>query len=181
MTKSDQLKHHFLVAMPSLTDQTFGKSVIYLYEHNEEGAMGIIINKPMQISLGNVLDHLDIDVKHENIAELPVLMGGPVGQENGFVLHDRNVHNGDPLALSSSKEILKEIAAGNGPDHFIVSLGYAGWSPGQLEEEIQRNDWLLTPPNKDIIFNTPMNKRWQNAAALIGIDINRLSDQVGHA
>ncbi len=177
-------KDHFLIAMPILKDSTFSKSVIYLYEHTEDGAMGLVINKPLQITLGNVLRHLEIQVNCEAIENEPVMMGGPVGQEHGFVIHETLEDEADEdgqIVISASKEILRSIAKGKGPDHYLVTLGYSGWEAGQLEQEITRNDWLLAPYDPDIIFKTPIDKRWEAAAQLIGVDIKHLSDQIGHA
>lgn len=184
MIKASVLSHHFLVAMPTLVDTNFHKSVVYIYDHTDEGALGIIINKPLQINLGNVLNHLDIAITKEEVSDYPVLMGGPVGQEHGFIIYDQE--HKDPeddaeIVVSASKDILKDIATGQGPKNFLVTLGYSGWEPGQLEKEIARNDWLIVPFDRDILFNTEIEERWQNTAALIGVDINQLSDQVGHA
>lgn len=182
MMKFPVFKNHFLVAMPRLNDFNFSKSVIYLYEHNKEGALGMIINKPLQINLGNVLEHLNIKERESKITELPVLMGGPVGQEHGFIIFEEtSTPQGAEVMVSASKGMLHDIALGKGPTDFIVTLGYSGWEAGQLELEIARNDWLIAPFNHDILFKTPIEKRWQATAALIGIDIHHLSDQVGHA
>lgn len=182
MSKSHILQNHFLVAMPQLLDFNFSKSVIYIYEHNAEGALGMIINKPLQINLGNVLEHLDIQVKDSAVSSRPVLMGGPVGQEHGFIIFNQpSGKNESEVLVSASKDMLREIANGKGPIDFIITLGYSGWEAGQLEQEIARNDWLVVPFNHDILFNTPLEKRWQATAALMGIDIHRLSNQVGHA
>lgn len=184
MIKATVFTNSFLVATPTLADHNFSKSVIYIYEHSEKGAMGMIINKPLQISLGNVLEHLDITATEEKIANFPVLMGGPVNQEHGFILYDRHENEKEKhskMRVSASKAMLKKIAEGNGPKDFIVTLGYSGWQRGQLEKEISRNDWLIAPFNRDILFSTPVNQRWEATAALIGIDINHLSDQIGHA
>lgn len=183
MTKATVFANHFLVAMPSLTDSNFSKSVVYLYEHNEKGALGIIINKPLQINLGNVLEHLKITPANEKIYDFPVLMGGPVGQEHGFIIYDKDADEGNEanISVSASKAMLKKIAKGEGPSDFLITLGYSGWQGGQLEKEISRNDWLITPFHRNILFNTPIHQRWQATAALIGIDINHLTDQVGHA
>jgi putative transcriptional regulator len=182
MKELNDLSHHFLVAMPTLNDINFSKSVIYIYEHNSEGAMGLIINKPLQITLGNVLQHLDIETSNKKIAATPVLMGGPVGQEHGFVIHDDpDQETGHSVSISASKDILKAIANGAGPNHFLITLGYAGWEPGQLEHEIHRNDWLVAPFDSSILFSTPCNQRWHRAASLLGIDIIHLSSETGHA
>lgn len=183
MKIAENLTNHFLIAMPALKDSLFTKSVVYLYEHSEKGAMGAVINKSLQITLGNLLQHLDIEVKDESIFALPVLTGGPIGPEKGFIIHDQ-VKKEDAIrqvAISASKEMLDEIAQGKGPEHFIITLGYSGWEAGQLEKELNNNDWLVAPFNKDIIFSTPLDKRWQAAAKTIGVDVNHLSDQIGHA
>lgn len=182
---SRHFRHHFLIAMPTLKDSNFTRAVIYLYEHDDEGAMGLAINKPLDITLGNVLRHLDIEPTDKHAENAPVLMGGPVGQEHGFVIHDNVAFGGEVqeegITISASKEILRDIAKGKGPEHYLVALGYSGWEAGQLELEIQRNDWLVAPFDPSILFSTSIDRRWVNAAKLLGIDINRLSDQIGHA
>lgn len=181
------LKHHFLIAMPSLNDLNFSKSVIYLYEHNAEGAMGLVINKPLHVTLGNVLRHLKIEFNNPSIEHIPVLLGGPVGQDHGFVLHNKIESTADDyvindeIMLSASKEILINIANGQGPQQFLVALGYSGWGRGQLELEIARNDWLIAQFNPKVLFETPIDERWSAAAKLIGVDLLSLSDQIGHA
>lgn len=171
------LAHHFLVALPSLEDPTFSKAVVYVYEHNQEGAMGLIINKPLSITLNSVLQHLNITTTLEKVSSQPVMMGGPIGQEHGFVLYDE----ADEVFLSSSKETLADIANEKGPERYLVTLGYSGWQAGQLEIELQRNDWLIAPYRSSILFGTPIEGRWQAAARLIGVDIFSVSHQVGHA
>jgi putative transcriptional regulator len=178
------LSNHFLIAMPSLEDAFFTKSVIYLHQHSDLGAMGVVINKPLQVNLESLLQHLDIEVKDKNVADLPVLAGGPSTQEQGFVIHDRltsDNEKADGIAVSATKEMLCDIANSNGPDHFIVMLGYAGWEAGQLEDEIRHNDWLVAPFDASILFSTPLEKRWQLAAKKLGIDIHQLSGHSGHA
>ncbi len=171
------LAHHFLVAFPTLDDPNFSKSVVYIYEHNEEGAMGLIINKPLNMQLSDVLQHLNITTGSSVVSTQPVMMGGPIGQEHGFVLYDED----HEVFLSSSKETLIAIADSKGPDRYIVTLGYAGWQAGQLEQELQENDWLITHYDASILFETPSEKRWHAAAKLIGIDIEQISHQTGHA
>ncbi len=171
------LAQHFLVALPSLDDPNFSKAVVYLYEHNEEGAMGLVINKPLNMQLGDVLQHLNITTPSKKISSQPVMMGGPVGQEHGFVLYEEDKE----VFLSSSKETLIMIANKEGPLQYLVTLGYTGWQAGQLETELQRNDWLVTPYDANILFLTPVENRWRAAAKLIGVDIERISGQVGHA
>lgn len=165
--------------MPSLNDMNFHKSVVYIYEHSTEGAMGFVLNKPLNVKLGIVLDHLGIPATDSLVAEEPVLMGGPVGQEHGFVLHDSKQEK-DRLCVSATKEVLVDILENKGPDNYVVTLGYSGWEANQLEEEISCNDWLVVPYMKEILFETPVERRWFEAAKILGIDINHLSNQVGH-
>ncbi len=171
------LANHFLVALPSLEDSNFSKAVVYIYEHNEEGAMGLIINKPLTMELNDVLLHLNITTESDTVANQKVMMGGPVGQEHGFVLYEEDTE----LFLSSSKETLIAIAKGEGPQNYLVTLGYSGWQSGQIEEELQRNDWLIVPCESRILFNTSIENRWKATAQIIGVDIERMSQQIGHA
>jgi putative transcriptional regulator len=188
MSDSHCLTNQFLVAMPSLSAGSFDQSVTYLCEHSEKGALGLVINRPSELTLTDMLDHLEIDVgdllkKHSP----PVFWGGPVQPERGFVLHQPTgdweaslTVNGD-MSITTSKDILTAIAQGDGPEHYLVTLGYAGWGAGQLEAEILHNSWLNTPAEPDIIFQTPPKQRWAKAAQLIGIDVNLLSSDAGHA
>ena len=179
------LTNHFLIAMPSLTDDDFSRAVIYVCEDSDEGSMGLVINKPLPLNLGSVLKHLDIQIESKETEQYPVLMGGPVGQENGFIISNQPIKKEEALtnkvSVTSSKETLRSIAHGNKLGSFIITLGYTGWEPGQLKKEIQNNYWLIAPFDRKILFETPIDKRWEAAARLIGLDINRLSAQVGHA
>lgn len=183
---STSYKHHLLIAMPSLQGDFFAKSVVYIYEHSEgEGTIGFTVNKPLSAVLGNVLEHLNIKIKDPKTAEMPVYSGGPVGPDQGFVIHDRmslaqNLQDKE-ITISTSREILQDVARGKGPDHFIITLGYAGWEPGQLEKEIMRNDWLVAPFQKNILFETPIVYRWHEAAKFMGIDLHKMSSQTGRA
>lgn len=193
MDNSNYLKNHLLIAMPRLMDPNFHKSVTYIYEHNEEGALGIVINKPMRLTLGDVMRHLKISIQDPNIDQYPVLLGGPVAQEQGFIILPTQHYNfkeepieellaeNDEIVVSSSKSLLQTIAQGSGPQDLIISLGYSGWGAGQLEEEIANNSWLVAPFHLDILFKTPFEKRWHAAAASIGVDLNRLANDAGHA
>lgn len=184
MKQLDCFTNLFLIAMPALQGSFFEESVIYLHEHSAEGATGIVINKPLQqVTLQNLLEHLDIVPEQENIANLPVLSGGPVGLEQGFIIHDQTSPSIDEqkVTISSSKEILADISQGKGPSQFIIALGYAGWEKSQLEDEVGHNDWLLAPFCKKILFNIPMGYRWRAAAKMIGVDLNCLSGQSGNA
>jgi putative transcriptional regulator len=185
--KNFSLKHHLLIAMPQLVDPYFHQSVIYLYEHNEFGAMGIVINKPLRITLGDMLEHLKIPSQNSKVQNYPVVFGGPVAPEQGFIIHHTGIFTHTPLAsngeiaISTSRNILQNIADTNELQNMIVSLGYAGWEKGQLEFEISRNDWIIAPCDSQILFNVPFEKCWRTAAASIGVDVNRLSTEVGHA
>lgn len=181
MKAHTSLKKNFLIAMPAMDDETFAKSVVYLYEHSEHGAMGVIINKPSPIDLGQILDHLNIPVPDApKITERKVLMGGPVGHEHGMIVYPKH-RQGRELTLCSSKETLVKIAQGEGPQDFLITLGYASWGPGQLEREISRNDWLVAPAHEDILFHTDPADRWRLAARHMGIRMESISCLVGHA
>jgi len=183
--QSSHFRNHLLVAMPTLVNEFFSKSVIYVYEHStQSGAVGFTLNKPLSATVGNVMEHLKIKIQDGTVSEQPVFSGGPVGPDQGFVLHDRmTLPETDPelgVTVSTSREILKDIATGKGPEHFVVTLGYAGWESGQLEEEILKNDWLVVPFRASLLFQTPIAQRWAMAAKSIGVDLSKLSDQVGH-
>lgn len=182
-----QLKNQLLVAMPSLNDPNFKQAVAYVFEHSELGAMAIVINKPMSINVGSVLEMLDIPIDEPDIKNFPVLRGGPVSREQGFIIHrEKEIGNGEiaskqhHIIISGSKEDLIKIPQRKF-DRVLVSLGYAGWGQGQLEEEIMRNDWVVAPLDPKIIFETPFDKRWEEAAALVGIDFTKMSPDVGNA
>lgn len=183
MKALDYYQNYFLIAMPALSDINYSKAVVFIEEHNENGAIGLIINKPLQLNIGNMMDHLDIPITDTSIIEQTVFMGGPVGQDQGFVLHPptKESESDNAIAISASKDILRKIATGKGPKDFIISLGYSGWAPGQLELEVQNNDWLLVPCNPDILFHTPTEQRWKASMELLGIDLTHLSGQPGHA
>ncbi len=188
------LTNHFIIAMPGLVDPMFEKSVSFICQHTAKGAMGLTINRPIEVSFAELLKQLDIPVTNgslsERFANTNVYLGGPVDTEHGFVLHSNENHSdawgqsleiSDKLSLSSSKDILKAIANGEGPDNFLVTLGYAGWSEGQIEREMQENSWLNVPTDNDILFNTPFEQRWESAARKLGIDIHLISADIGHA
>lgn len=177
MENKTNLKNHFLVAMPTLADPNFKQSVVYIHEHSDTGAIGMVVNKPMRINLGSVFEHLKIKSELDEVNDIEVLMGGPVNQENGFILYQPKAKQ---IEVSASKEMLQNIALGKGPQDFIVTLGYSGWGNGQLEEEIMRNDWIIVPADPDILFATPMNNRWRKSAELIGVDIDKISSLTGH-
>lgn len=186
MLETTYLTNHFLIAMPNLADPHFFHTVTYICMHDNEGAMGIVINRPMGVNLGILLDHMKIEVKDQSSIELPVFEGGPVDRERGFVIHqafgewDAMLSVDNILAVTTSKDILSAIATGQGPQQALIALGYAGWEAGQLEHELANNAWLSTPADKQIIFNTPPEKRWHAAAANLGVDLTLISSQAGH-
>jgi putative transcriptional regulator len=187
MNDTSSLKNHFLIAMPNMADPNFIHSVTYICEHNSEGAMGIVINQTIDIPFREVLDQMQIDPSDPAIDQIPVYLGGPVQPEHGFVLHspsaewESSLTVSDDVAITTSSDILEAIAHGEGPEHFIVALGYAGWGEGQLEGELLNNIWLSVPANMDRIWETPMESRWEQAAALLGIDVKNISNDIGHA
>lgn len=179
---------HFLISMPHLRDDHFTQTLTYICDHSDQGAMGIVINRPLDLSLKDILNHLAIDCSRIRESRLPVFDGGPIATERGFILHsptsDRwssSYEVTDQVSLSTSLDILDSIGAGEGPERFVVALGYAGWSGGQLEEELAANHWLSCPADLDILFNTTAEKRLSQAASLLGVDLKLLTSQVGHA
>lgn len=187
MSEPLQLRNHFLIAMPALDDPNFFHTVTYICEHNAEGALGIVINRPTDITIGEMLSQLSIPPEPQLDTTANVFEGGPVQQENGFLLHSPlgqwkgSLPVTEQIALTTSKDILEAIANGTGPERYLVALGYAGWGPGQLEEEMAANAWLSGPATADILFDTPAEKRWEAAAALLGVDLRLLSSESGHA
>ena len=184
---SDCLRNHFLLAMPSLNEGIFSHSITYICEHGESGAMGIVINQPLELTVAEIFDHLQIKTRKDFSAE-PVMAGGPVQIDHGFVLHrgsdcewEASIKVTDEITLTTSRDVLRAIADGSGPEDNLIALGYAGWSAGQLEQELASNSWLTLPAESDIIFTTPCDSRLTAAAALLGIDMNLISGQAGHA
>lgn len=182
------LNNHFLIAMPALDDVNFTHSVTYICEHTAEGAMGLTINKPTDIILREVLNQSHINIAHPSIGQETVFNGGPVHTDRGFILHDKSEKSWEAslditqnIQLTSSKDILEAIANDEGPKEHLITLGYAGWGSGQLEHEIANNIWLSCPATEEIIFHTPVEKRWESAASLLGIDLQLLSNDAGHA
>ncbi|MBQ0960162.1 YqgE/AlgH family protein [Ideonella sp. 4Y11] len=185
------LTHQFLIAMPGMLDGHFAGSVVYLCEHNAQGAMGLVINKPTDITLGSLFEKVDLSLPDESLAAQPVFFGGPVQTERGFVLHEPmsadtpgfastlSVPAG--LAMTTSKDVLEAIAAGHGPQRLLITLGYSGWGAGQLEEEIGRNGWLTVPAEASLVFDTPVEQRYERAMHLLGVDPRMLSQEAGHA
>lgn len=186
-TSSYNLTGHFLIAMPSLDDGFFNHAVTYICEHDESGSFGIIINQQTDITLKQVAKEMKITTDSDYNENQSVFIGGPVDQGRGFILHrppgewQSSLKVNEDIALTTSKDILQAIVSNQGPADCIVALGYAGWSPGQLENEMANNTWLSCPADEQIIFNTPIEERWQAAARLIGIDLSLLSNDAGHA
>jgi len=184
-----QLQNQLLIALPGMGDPRFEHAVILVARHTPEGCFGVAINQPSKTSLGDLFNHLKIDtVEDSELTSKPMLQGGPVQAEQGFVVHDSDrtwdntLRISDNLAITASKDILSDIAAGNGPDNFLLTLGCASWSAGQIENEMLENAWLSCPMESSIIFDTPYPQRWQNSSQLLGIDVRMLSsNSIGHA
>lgn len=187
MEATKTLASNLLIAMPGMADPNFNSTVTLICEHNDEGALGIIINRPLALKLGGLFEQLDLYDADPCSADEPVMMGGPVGPERGFVLHDATHSYEHSLAVSSainltlSRDIIDAMASGSGPGKSLVALGYAGWEPGQLEDEMLANSWLNVPAEPDIVFDLPFADRWAAAAKTLGIDISRMSSDAGHA
>ncbi len=187
MDLQDSLTNNLLIAMPGMADPNFNSTVTLVCEHNAEGALGIVINRPLNMNLGGLLEQLSLDQSDQELANAPILDGGPVGRERGFVLHnphgtfETSVAVSDDIQLTLSRDVLDAMAAGSGPDKSLVALGYAGWEAGQLETEMLHNTWLSVPANPEIIFDVPFNDRWTVAAKTIGVDISQMSSHAGHA
>lgn len=194
MAGSDRinLTNQFLIAMPGMGDPTFAGSVVYLCEHSEKGALGLVINKPVDIKLKNLFEKVELSLTRTDIADSPVYFGGPVQTERGFVLHERLTEDGSPysstlsiaggaLDMTTSKDVLEALAEGAGPKKLLVTLGYSGWGAGQLEDEIARNGWLTVDADPQVIFDTPIDQRYDRAVSLLGFDPHMLSQEAGHA
>lgn len=182
------LRGHFLVAMPGMSDPRFARSVIYLCEHTEQGAMGIVINKPTDMTLASLFERVELAHNPDpELAGQPVLFGGPVQLDRALVLHkpakpwQATMQVTDDIALTSSKDILESVGSAVAPQSMLVALGYAGWVPGQLDAEILQNTWLSVPADDEILFDLPYEERLPAALAKLGIGFDRLSDVAGHA
>ena len=181
------LVNHFLIAMPAMADPNFSRTVTYICEHSESGALGVVVNRPTDMTLGMLLSQLDIEVPPGAIADSPVSYGGPVQTERGFVLHQpvgqwrSSLPVRGDLALTTSKDILEAVGRGEGPDRLMVTLGYSGWGPGQLESELAQNSWLTVEASDAVLFDTPPEGRLQAAMGLLGVSFATLSDEAGHA
>ncbi|RZJ15825.1 MAG: YqgE/AlgH family protein [Haliea sp.] len=186
------LTHHFLIAMPRLEDESFAGSVIYMCEHSDRGALGLVINKPSDINLKNLFDKVELPLRREDLTDAPVFQGGPVQTERGFVLHESMMPGSESvyastmtipggLEMTTSKDVLEALSTGAGPKRIFVSLGYSAWGEGQLESEISDNSWLTVPADTTLIFDTPISERYDRALLLLGLQSWTLSPEAGHA
>lgn len=185
------LTNQFLIAMPGMADDTFAGAVVYMCEHTDKGALGLVINKPIDIKLKNLFEKVELSLDRDDLADEPVYFGGPVQTERGFVLHEKVGDEASPynstleipggLEMTTSKDVLEALSAGGGPKKVLVTLGYSGWGAGQLEDEIGRNGWLTVQADPQIIFDTPVQERYERAVRLLGIDPRMLSQDAGHA
>lgn len=181
------LSNHFLIAMPAMTDPFFAKSLTYVCEHNDQGALGLVVNRPISLTLAELFEQIKLPLEPAELQGMPVHFGGPVQTDRGFVLHEQGgswqstLAVNDRIALTTSKDILEAVGQSRGPRHLLVTLGYAGWSQGQLESEIGQNAWLTVPADEHILFDLPAEERLPAAMALLGIDFASLSEETGHA
>jgi len=186
------LTGHFLIAMPALTDPYFSKSVTFICTHSQDGAMGVVINRPTDLTYNALFEKINLELHDTELAHKPVLYGGPVQPERGFVLHepdgewDSSITIAENTALTTSKDILEAVAQGNGPEKMLLTLGYAGWTPGQLEQEIAQNAWLSVQPKDvtslhQILYDMQHEQKLDATMALLGINFGMLSDEAGHA
>lgn len=181
------LSNHLLIAMPGMADPNFSSTVTLICEHSDEGALGIVINKPLLLNLGDVFEQLDLKGADSDAAENAVMDGGPVGPDRGFVLHnsgqtyENSIEVSNDVHLTFSRDVLKAMAAGDGPERSLVALGYAGWGAGQLEDEMLANSWLSVAATAEILFGLPFDQRWAAAARTLGIDITQIAPDAGHA
>jgi putative transcriptional regulator len=184
------LANHFLIAMPSMQDPVFGGTVVYICEHNDKGVLGVVINKPTDMTMEILFERIDLKISdglHSEVVNEPIMFGGPVQDDRGFVLHtpgtpySSSLTVTDEVAFTTSIDVLEAVAAGNGPSRLLVSIGYAGWSPGQLEDEIGRNGWLTVGADAHVLFDLPIEERYNAAIKLLGIDPMMLASEAGHA
>jgi putative transcriptional regulator len=184
---SINLTHHFLIAMPNMADPYFAKSLTYVCEHNDQGALGLVVNRPIDMTLQALFERLSLTLQHKDLSDAPIYFGGPVQTDRGFVLHEpagnwqSTLRVRDAIGLTTSKDILEAVGRGEGPQKILVTLGYAGWSPGQLEHELGQNAWLTVEAKDAIIFDLPSEERLPAAMELLGVDYARLADSAGHA
>ena len=181
------LSRQFLIAMPAMADPIFAKSLVFICDHNDQGAMGVIVNRPLGMDMQTLFQQVDIDLQRVDVAEQQIYFGGPVQTDRGFVLHQplgnwqSTLAVEDDLGLTTSKDVLLAVGRGDGPDRMFVSLGYAGWEAGQLEGELAQNAWLTVAADIEVVFTLPPEQRYEAALKLLGIDMAMLSDTAGHA
>ncbi len=184
------LANHFLIAMPSMQDPVFGGTVVYICEHNDNGVLGVVINKPTDMTMEVLFDRIDLKISDSldpHVVSEPIMFGGPVQDDRGFVLHTPGARYSssltvtDQVAFTTSIDVLEAVAAGDGPERMLVSIGYSGWSPGQLEDEIGRNGWLTVAADPHVLFDLPVEERYNAAIKLLGIDPAMLALEAGHA
>jgi putative transcriptional regulator len=186
------LTHHFLIAMPGLDDEAFARSVVYMCEHSERGALGLVINKPSDINLQSLFDKVALPLRRDDLSGAPVFQGGPVQTERGFVLHECMLAGSESvyastmtipggLEMTTSRDVLEALSTGAGPRKVFVSLGYSSWGEGQLESEISENSWLTVEADLSLIFDTPVEQRYDKALLLLGLQSWMLSPEAGHA
>jgi putative transcriptional regulator len=184
---SAYLTNQFLIAMPAMDDPNFAQTVTLVCEHNEQGALGIVINRALPMNLAEVFEQLGLECARSRVTQQPVLRGGPVQTDRGFVLHkpqgrwESSLPFSERIHLTTSRDILDALARGDGPANAVVALGYAGWGAGQLEDEMARNAWLTVPADEHLVFEIPLDERWQAACRLLGVDLLHLSSEAGHA
>lgn len=187
MNENESLSNHFLIAMPGMADPNFSTTVTLVCEHNANGALGVVVNRPMELTLGMLLKQLDLAESDSGIASQPILNGGPVAPERGFVLHsaetsyESTVSVSENIQLTLTRDVIDAMASGSGPDKCLIALGYAGWESGQLEQEMLSNTWLTVPASAEVVFDVPFESRWAVAANTIGIDIGTMSPHAGRA
>ncbi len=181
------LTNHFLIAMPNMVDPNFSKTLTYICEHNDKGALGIVVNRPGELTLGSLLEKVEITTDNAQWRTMPVYLGGPVQTDRGFVLHQpvgawqSTLAVNEVAGLTTSKDVLQSLGTGARPEKMLVALGYAGWGAGQLEQELKQNGWLTVEADLDVVFNTPPEARLNAAIGLLGISFANLSGQAGHA
>lgn len=181
------LTNHFLIAMPAMTDPFFAKSLTYVCEHNDDGAMGIVVNRPISLTLSELFAQINMPLKQQELEDVLVHFGGPVQTDRGFVLHEAggqwqsSLQVNDKVNLTTSKDILQAVGEGHGPRQLLITLGYAGWSQGQLEQELAANAWLSVPADEHILFDLPAEEKLPAAMKLLGVDFASLSEEAGHA
>jgi len=181
------LTNHFLIAMPAMADPYFAKSLTFICEHNDQGALGVVVNRPIDLTLKALFEKVELDLTDHRLVALPVYFGGPVQMDRGFILHQpigdwqATLKVEGDIGLTTSKDILEALGSGSGPERVLVTLGYAGWAPGQLEHEISQNGWLTVRASPSIIFDVPAEERYSAAMQILGVDFAALSEDAGHA